>query len=211
MTFVESMELCSYGAKVIYPPTIYPVFHKNIPIRILNTFNPTAPGTFISESCEGDGRVRGVSVLGKTGVINIKGSLTSNFAELNTRAYNALSRNGVSVLLVGHPGENADFPIVVPENEVEKGLGLLESEFSQELREGDVETIAGDKEMSIVAVVGESIKKIVGLGARLVNTLWRNGIEVKAVSDGVSETTIAIVVRSADASRALALIHEAAI
>ena len=211
MTFVESMELCSYGAKVIYPPTIYPVFHKNIPIRILNTFNPTAPGTFISESCEGDGGVRGVSVLGKTGVINIKGSLTSNFAELNTRAYNALSRNGVSVLLVGHPGENADFPIVVPENEVEKGLGLLESEFSQELREGDVETIAGEKEMSIVAVVGESIKKIVGLGARLVNTLWRNGIEVKAVSDGVSETTIAIVVRSADASRALTLIHEATI
>ena len=99
----------------------------------------------------------------------------------------------------------------MPENEVEKGLGLLESEFSQELREGDVETIAGDKEMSIVAVVGESIKKIVGLGARLVNTLWRNGIEVKAVSDGVSETTIAIVVRSADASRALALIHESAI
>lgn len=212
MSFVESMELCSYGAKVIYPPTIYPVFHKNIPIKILNTFNPTAPGTLISEMQEKDiPSVCGVSVLGNTGLIAIRGALTGNVAEINTRAYNALSRNGIGVLLVGQPGHASDFSIVVPIQDLEKGVRLIEAEFSQELKEGELKEIKGERDMSVIAVVGESIKRINGLGPRLTNTLWRNGIEVKCVSDGASETTIGIVVASSSASEALSLIHESAI
>ncbi|MDE7412176.1 MAG: aspartate kinase [Muribaculaceae bacterium] len=211
MTFVESMELCSYGAKVIYPPTIYPVFHKNIPIRILNTFNPSAPGTFISDHSEGNPSVRGVSVLGKCGLINIEGTLTSNVAEINTRTYNALSRNGIGVLLVEQPEEGSSLSVVVPEADLSKSVKHLQSEFSQELREGEVKSVRGEGEISIIAVVGESIKRITGLGPRLSNTLWRNGIEVKTISDGASETTIAIAVASSDSSKALALTHEAAI
>ena len=212
MSFVESMELCSYGAKVIYPPTIYPVFHKNIPIKILNTFNPEAPGTFISDLPDsGMPVVRGVSVLGGTGLISIRGALAANVAEINTRAYNVLSRNGIGVLLVGQPGDGVDFSIVVPGADLEKGIRLIEAEFSQDMKAGEVAEIKGESDMSIIAVVGESIKKIVGLGPRLANTLWRNGIEVKCVSDGASETTIAIVVSSGAASKALALVHESAI
>jgi len=211
MTFVESMELCSFGAKVIYPPTIYPVFHKNIPIKILNTFNPTAPGTFISDASVKELSVRGVSSMGKTGVISIKGSLAANLPEINTRAYNALARNGVGVLVVGQPERGGIFTIVIPESDVDKGLRYLLTEFASELREGEVASISGDKDMSIIAVVGEGIKRMSGLGPRLVNTLWRNGIEVKSVSDGASETTIAIVVNSADMKESLKLIHEASI
>lgn len=211
MTFVESMELCSFGAKVIYPPTIYPVFHKNIPIRILNTFNPSAPGTFITDNVSEELCVRGVSVLPKTSLISISGVLAENVAEINTRAYNALARNGIGVLLVGQPGDHTGFSIAVPETELEKSLRLFNTEFSQELKEGEVASVQSFNNTSIIAIVGESIKKIAGLGPRLVNTLWRNGIEVKSVSDGASETTIAIVVDSNDSSKALEIIHEAAI
>lgn len=212
MSFVESMELCSYGAKVIYPPTIYPVFHKNIPIKILNTFYPSAPGTLISEMQEKEiPAVCGVSVLGNTGLIGIRGALAANVAEINTRAYNALSRNGIGVLLVGQPGHGSDFSLIVPMQDLEKGVRLIETEFSQELKEGELSVIMAERDMSVIAVVGESIKKINGLGPRLVNTLWRNGIEVKCVSDGASETTIGIVVSSSSASEALKLLHESAI
>lgn len=211
MTFVESMELCSYGAKVIYPPTIYPVFHKGIPIRILNTFNPAAPGTFITDSISGNPCVRGVSVLHKTALISIEGAYTENVAEINTRAYNALARKGVGVLLVGQPDNRNVFSIAVPESEYDKSSEILKSEFSQELKEHELASINGTRDTSILAIVGESIKKINGLGPRMVNTLWRNGIEVKSVSDGASETTIAIVVGSENASKALSLIHEAVI
>lgn len=211
MTFVESMELCSYGAKVIYPPTIYPVFHKNIPIKILNTFNPSAPGTLITDNVPGKPKVRGVSSLGRTGVITISGALTGNVAEINTRAYNAMSRNGITVLLVGQPGNVSKLSIVVPDTEVEKAVRLLHNEFSQEFREEALDNIEASTDISIIVVVGESIKKLSGLGARLVNTLWRNNIEVKSVSDGASETTVGIVVNTSDAAKALRLIHEAAI
>lgn len=212
MSFVESMELCSYGAKVIYPPTIYPVFHKNIPIRILNTFNPAAPGTLISEIQEKEfPSVCGVSVLGNTGLISIRGALTANVAEINTRAYNTLSRNGIGVLLVGQPGHVSDFSIVVPIQDLDKGVRFIGAEFSGELKVGELKEIKGERDMSVIAVVGESIKRINGLGPRLTNTLWRNGIEVKCVSDGASETTIGIVVASSSASEALSLIHESAI
>ncbi|MDE6255514.1 MAG: aspartate kinase [Muribaculaceae bacterium] len=211
MTFVESMELCSFGAKVIYPPTIYPVFHKNIPIRILNTFNPSAPGTFICDGYDGKPRVCGVSSLGNIAVITISGALASNVAEINTRAYNVMSRNGIGVLLVGQPDNGTDFSIAVPASDLDKAVRLFETEFSQELREEDVVSIKGEKDMTIIAVVGEGIKKISGLGPRLVNTLWRNGIEVKSVSDGASETTIAVVVKKDDSGKALSLIYESSI
>ncbi|MDE5644252.1 MAG: aspartate kinase, partial [Muribaculaceae bacterium] len=90
MSFIESMELCSFGAKVIYPPTIYPVFHKNIPIKILNTFNPSAPGTLITDGSENlPSDVRGVSSVKNTCMVSVSGSLTSNVAQINSRSYNA--------------------------------------------------------------------------------------------------------------------------
>lgn len=212
MTFVESMELCSFGAKVIYPPTIYPVFHKNIPIKILNTFNPKGSGTLISDEQPDGSDIRGVSVLGNTGVITVIGSLTSNVAEINTRAYNALSRNGITVLLVGRQEDGAEsLALVLADADIENGKRRLEGEFTTELRDGYVTAIEGEKGYSIIAIVGEGIKKSKGLGRRLVNTLERNGISVITVSGGTSDTKIALVVESKNAKEALSLIHEAAI
>lgn len=211
MSFVESMELCSYGAKVIYPPTIYPVFHKNIPIKILNTFNPDAPGTFISDGYNGDPRVIGVSAMSNISMITVHGSLASNVAAINTRAYNALARNGIGVLLVAQPDTETSFSIALTDKEGAAGLKHLVSEFTPDIQSGDVNEIANEESLTIIAVVGESIKKIYGLGARLVNTLQRNGIEVKAISNGASDTTIALVVKSEVAPKALNLVHEAAI
>lgn len=211
MTFVESMELCSFGAKVIYPPTIYPVFHKSIPIKILNTFNPEAPGTYISDTHEEQCAVRGVSSLGKAAMISVEGSLAANVAEINTRSYNALARNGVGVLLVGQHAADGRISLIVTESDLEKAERLLTAEFTPDLREGYVTKITSTGGHTIIAVVGEGIKKVNGLGARLVNTLERSGIRVHTLSDGASETTIALVVDTEKASEALRLIHDAAI
>lgn len=211
MTFVESMELCSYGAKVIYPPTIYPVFHKNIPIKILNTFNPSAPGTFISDHFGGNPRVTGVSVLKDVSLITIKGVLATNIPAINSRAYNVLARNGVGVLLVAQPGRDTTFAIALGAADADRGHELLSTEFAPELQRGDVSEILRHDNLSILAIVGESIKKISGLGARIVNTLQRNNIDVMAISDGASDTTIAMAVDSQNAPEALKLAHDATI
>lgn len=210
MSFIESMELCSFGAKVIYPPTIYPVFHKNIPIRILNTFNPTAPGTLITDSTDSlSSDVRGVSSVKKTGMVSVAGNLTSNVAEINSRSYNAMARNGISIFLVAQPNRDVSFSMALAESDAWRAAEILRKEFEPELQNGDVVEITVDDKLSILAVVRESIREIKGLGPRLVNTLQRDGIEVKAVSDGASETTIALITAVTDTDRSLCLIHTA--
>lgn len=210
MTFIESMELCSFGAKVIYPPTIYPVFHKNIPIKILNTHNPSAPGTLITDSNDNlPDSVRGVSSIKNTAMLNIRGNLAANVAEINSRSYNVMARNGINVSLVGKNGRETSFSITVAAADAPKALELLQKEFAPELQTGDVAEIVAETGLAVIAVVRESIRKIKGLGARLTNTLQREGVEVKAINDGASETTIALIVPEKDTEKALRLVHNA--
>lgn len=210
MSFIESMELCSFGAKVIYPPTIYPVFHKNIPIKILNTHNPIAPGTLITDNTNNlDLHVRGVSAVKKSAILTISGHLAENVAEINSRTYNAMARNAITVYLVAQPNNEVAFSLALSESEANRALTILREEFAPEMSTGEIDNISLSSDMAIIAVVRESIKKIHGLGARLVNTLQRDGIKVHAVSDGPSETTIAIVVANDDTDRSLRLIHNA--
>lgn len=210
MTFIESMELCSFGAKVIYPPTIYPVFHKNIPIKILNTHNPSAPGTLITDSgADLPECVRGVSSVKKTALVSVSGNLTANIAEINSRSYNAMARNGISIFLVAQPHRDVAFSMALSETDADRAASVLAEEFAPEIQSGNVIDISVEHHLSIIAVVRESIRQIKGLGPRLVNTLQRDGIKVKAVSDGPSETTIAIMTSEEDTDRSLRLIHTA--
>jgi aspartokinase/homoserine dehydrogenase 1 len=210
MSFIESMELCSFGAKVIYPPTIYPVFHKNIPIKILNTHNPSAPGTLITDSTGTEkGSIRGISPMKKISVITLEGDLASNVAEINTRTYNAMARNGISMFLVSQPDKESTFSFSLTTADADKALDILNSEFAPELQGGEIRNISLVKDMSIIAVVGEKIKDLVGLEARITYILKRNDIEVFAVSNGASETTITIVVSEEMVNKALQLVHGA--
>ena len=210
MTFIESMELCSFGAKVIYPPTIYPVFHKNIPIKILNTHNPSAPGTFITDSTDHlPDTVRGVSAVRKTAMISVTGSLVDNVAQSNSRCYNGVARHGVSIFLVAQPDKETTFSMTLACQNAQQAAKILRDEFAPELLTGEVKCVNVEEDLAILAVVRESIKNIKGLGPRLVNTIQRAGIKVKAVSDGASETTIAIIVAEADVEHALRLVHTA--
>lgn len=207
MSFVESMELCSFGAKVIYPPTIYPVFHKNIPIRILNTFNPSAPGTLISDFVPTRGKARGVSSLNNTSVIVMSGPLTSNVAEINSRAYNAMARNGISVFLVAQPSEEASFSMAMPQADGEKAMKQLELEFSPELQSGELVSISKTDDLSVIAVVGEGIKMKKSLGPEIVEALKKENVPVKAISEGASDTTVAVVVDSRNVREGLNIVH----
>lgn len=211
MSFVESMELCSFGAKVIYPPTIYPVFHRNIPIKILNTFNPQAPGTLIQDFSNRhwshDMRVRGLSVLKGTCLINIRGSIANNVAAVNSRTFNTLARKGIGVFLVSPTEDSECFSFVLKEADREEARNLIKKEFAPESSSGELETVEYVEGLSIIAIVGDNVAAGAPLTPRIYNTLMRNGIEPKASSEGASKTTVTFVVDEKDANSALQLIH----
>ncbi|MCM1220741.1 MAG: aspartate kinase [Lachnospiraceae bacterium] len=208
MSFIESMELCSFGAKVIYPPTIYPVFHKNIPIRILNTFNPDAPGTLISDlSLSDEYPVKGVTAVKDTCLVRLSGHLTENVAQINTRAYNALARNGISVFLLAQPGENHEFSFAIASADQNQAAKVLNEEFAPELLDGALSGISLSDGMSTVAVVGEGLKNLKGFKGRIVNTLLRYGVKILASSEGTYDTTASFVVEEKDTVVAISAIH----
>lgn len=209
MSFVESMELCSFGAKVIYPPTIYPVFHKNIPIRILNTFNPAAPGTLISDNPpHTDNPVRGISAIRQIALITLNGSLTTNIPLTTSRSFNALARCGISLFLLSQPDNEGNFSFTVADSDANKALKALNEEFAPDIIDGSLSDISCIENNAIVAIVGDNIRKTTGICARTINTLQRNGINVLAASEGSSKTTVSIVINQERVAEAMPLIHD---
>lgn len=210
MTFIESMELCNFGAKVIYPPTIYPVFHKNIPIKILNTFNPTAPGTHISEhssDSEPDTRIKGISTIKNVSLFTFGLKDNPHSEKWQSRSLNALARKGVTVLSITRPEGEASLVMAVSGNEADHVESILTTEFAPELSKGLLNKITRADNLAILAVVGEGMKEKRRLAPRILNTLQRDSIKVAAYSSRPSETTLTFVVDEKDVNDSLRLMH----
>jgi aspartokinase/homoserine dehydrogenase 1 len=206
MSFVESMELCTYGAKVIYPPTIYPVFHKNIPIKILNTFNPTAPGTFISDTPPSNGRkIKGLSSLKNVSLVSVEGIGIANIAGANSRIFNSLTKKGIRVLLVEQADKRISFAIA--DTDAELTQQLLNNEFAPELANNTVSAINLKSGLSIIAIVGENILEIPSIEKRIFRTIAENNIPMMAAASGMSQTTITFATPSEHVQCALAALH----
>lgn len=210
LSFIEAMELCNFGAKVIYPPTIYPVFHKNIPIRIKNTFNHTAPGTLISEqrpSAEGKA-IKGISSINDTCLITVSGLGMVGIVGINARIFNALAKNGVSVFLVSQASSENNTSFAVKNADADLAVQVLQEEFAAELLSGELSEITPERNLATVAIVGENMKHTTGIAGKLFNTLGRNGISIIACSQGASETNISFVIDLKNLRKALNVIHD---
>ncbi len=210
LSFIEAMELCNFGAKVIYPPTIYPVYHKNIPIKIKNTFNHTAPGTLISEqrpSAEGKA-IKGISSINDTCLITVSGLGMVGIVGINARIFNALAKNGVSVFLVSQASSENNTSFAVKNADADLAVDVLKAEFAVELQSGELSEITPERNLATVAIVGENMKHTTGIAGKLFNTLGRNGISIIACSQGASETNISFVIDLKNLRKALNVIHD---
>ena len=214
LTFVEAMELCNFGAKVIYPPTIYPVFHKNIPILLKNTFNPEARGTLISSnSSDGESgaegkAIKGISSISDTCLITVSGLGMVGIVGINARIFNALAREGVSVFMVSQASSENTTSFAVKNEDAARAVEALEKEYAAELASGELNPIHAEHNLATVAIVGENMRNAAGVAGRLFNTLGRNGINVISCAQGASETNISFVIKIKDQKKALNVIHD---
>lgn len=211
LSFTEAMELCNFGAKVIYPPTIYPVYHKNIPIRILNTFNPEAPGTYISREKEkptGKALIKGISSINDTCLITVQGLGMVGVIGVNYRIFKTLAKNGISVFLVAQASSENNTTFAVRNADADLAVQVLDEEFAMERAQGDMNDTVAEKDLATVAIVGENMKHTPGIAGKLFGTLGRAGISVKACTQGASETNISFVIRKEYLRKALNSIHD---
>ena len=210
LSFVEAMELCNFGAKVIYPPTIYPVFHKNIPIFIKNTFNPSAPGTLISEdNSHAEGKaIKGISSINDTCLITLSGMGMVGVIGINSRIFNRLAKSGISVFLVSQASSENNTTFAVRNADADLAVRVLDEEFALERAQGDMSDTVAEKDLATVAIVGENMKRTPGIAGKLFGTLGSAGISVIACAQGASETNISFVIKLKYLRKALNSIHD---
>ena len=209
LSYVEAMELCNFGAKVVYPPTIYPVCIKNIPILIKNTFHPDAKGTVITqESDKSDRAIKGISSINDTSLITVSGLSMVGVIGVNQRIFSALAEEGISVFMVSQASSENSTSIGVRNEDSDKACEVLNEEFKKEIEMGAMFKMSQEKNLATVAVVGENMKHTPGIAGKLFGTLGRNGISVIACAQGASETNISFVVESRFLRKSLNVIHD---
>ena len=210
LSFSEAMELCNFGAKVIYPPTIFPVFHKNIPVVIKNTFNPDAKGTYISQEKEHEvsKAIKGISSINDTSLITIQGLGMVGVIGVNYRIFRTLAKNGISVFLVSQASSENTTSIGVRNTDSELAVKVLRKEFEAEIAQGEIDNIFSEDDLATVAIVGDNMKRTPGIAGKLFGTLGKNGINVIACAQGASETNISFVTDRKSLRKALNVIHD---
>ena len=210
LSYVEAMELCNFGAKVVYPPTIYPACHHNIPIVIKNTFNPSAPGTIIEQEIdhEKSKAIKGISSINDTSLITVTGLGMVGVIGVNYRIFKALAKNGISVFMVSQASSENSTSIGVRNQDAELACEVLNEEFAKEIEMGEISPVCAEKNLATIAIVGENMKHTPGIAGKLFGTLGRNGISVIACAQGASETNISFVVEEKSLRKSLNVIHD---
>jgi len=209
LSYTEAMELCNFGAKVIYPPTIYPVCVKNIPIRVKNTFNPSFAGTLIKDKIENDRKpIKGISSISGTSLITVSGLSMVGVIGVNRRIFTALADNGISVFIVSQASSENSTSIGVRDDDADSAVNVLNEEFAKEIATGAMFPMHAESGLATIAIVGENMKHTPGIAGKLFGTLGRSGISVIACAQGASETNISFVVDGKFLRKSLNVLHD---
>lgn len=211
LSFVEAMELCNFGAKVIYPPTIFPAYHKNIPIVIKNTFNYDCPGTFISRDnklVECSRAIKGISSINDTCLLTIRGLGMVGVIGVNYRIFKALAKSGISVFIVSQASSENTTSIGIRNADAQTAVETLQTEFAQEIAMGEIDDIIVAHNLATVAIVGEHMKDIPGIAGKLYGAIGRAGINVVTTAMGATQTNISFVVAIENLRKTINVIHD---
>ena len=209
LSYIEAMELCNFGAKVIYPPTIYPVCVKNIPIKVKNTFNPEHPGTLIKAKIEDDNKpIKGISSIKGTSLITVTGLSMVGVIGVNRRIFTTLANKGISVFMVSQASSENSTSIGVRDEDAAAAAEVLNAEFAKEIETGAMFSMQVESGLATIAIVGENMKQTPGIAGKLFGTLGRSGISVIACAQGASETNISFVVDGRFLRKSLNVLHD---
>lgn len=209
LSYAEAMELCNFGAKVVYPPTIYPVCVKNIPIKVKNTFNPDGKGTIIKSHVENNQKpIKGLSSIKGTTVITVTGLSMVGVVGVNRRIFSSLANNGISVFLVSQAASENNTSIGVKDEDADNAVRVLNDEFRLEIEDGRMFPMHAESGLATVAIVGENMRRTPGISGKLFEVLGRSGISIIAIAQGASEMNISFVVKGTDLRKALNVLHD---
>ena len=209
ISYQEAMELSHFGAKVIYPPTIQPVMQQNIPVWIKNTFEPNHPGTIIKNESPSDTNfIRGISSIKDICLLSLEGSGMVGIPGFSKRLFDALAKKRINIILITQSSSEHSICVGVNANDAYQAKLAVDTEFEPEINTQKVEPLIVEKDVTILALVGEQMKNHPGVSGKMFGVLGRNGINVRAIAQGSSEKNITAVIATSDIKKAINVLHE---
>ena len=209
ISYQEAMELSHFGAKVLYPPTIQPVLNANIPIWIKNTFEPDAYGTLISNNPDANANpVKGISHIDNIALLTLEGSGMIGVAGSSKRLFEVLSQNNINVIFITQASSEHSICIGIQNSDANNAKNAIDKTFELEIAQNKIDPCIVEKDLCIVALVGESMKNHQGLSGKMFSTLGKNNVNIRAIAQGASERNISVVINEKDVKKALNTLHE---
>jgi aspartokinase/homoserine dehydrogenase 1 len=209
ISYQEAMELSHFGAKVLYPPTIQPVLKRNIPILIKNTFEPEAEGTLISSlKNEKENPIKGISHIDGIALLTLEGSGMIGVSGSSKRLFEVLSNENINVIFITQASSEHSICIGILNQEAENAQKAIDKTFELEIAQNKIDPCIVEKNLCIVALVGENMKNHQGLSGKMFSTLGKNNVNIRAIAQGASERNISVVINERDVKKALNTLHE---
>jgi bifunctional aspartokinase / homoserine dehydrogenase 1 len=210
ISYHEAMELSHFGAKIIYPPTILPVMHAGIPLWIKNTFEPEHPGTLIeNESPKDNNVIRGISSIKDICLLSLEGAGMVAIPGFTKRLFDALAKKQISIIIITQSSSEHSISVGVSVQDTHLAKIAVDAEFEEEINLQLLEPLIIEKELSIIAIVGEQMRNHPGVSGKMFSVLGNNGINIRAIAQGSSEKNITAVIEAQDVPKAVNLLHEA--
>ena len=211
LSYEEAMEISHFGAKVIYPPSIQPVYIKQIPIYVRNTFNPDFEGTRIGNG-NGNGKnhypIKGISTMDDIALINLQGSGLIGVADVSARLFSVLNRARVNIILIAQASSEHSISFAVDPKDVKQATKLIKEEFGSELASRKIDPLTVEHDLSILAIVGEKMRSKPGVTGKFFTALGKNGVNILSIAQGVSELNVSAVIEKKNLSKAVNTVHE---
>ncbi|MDR1896606.1 MAG: bifunctional aspartate kinase/homoserine dehydrogenase I [Prevotellaceae bacterium] len=209
MTYAEVFELSNFGAKVVYPPTVHPLLSANIPLLIKNTFNPAAEGTLVDANSEQSGQIiKGISSIDQIVLLTLHGVGMAGVSGTSKRLFGALAKAKANVILISQASSEQSITFAIAPKDESAAQKYIKEEFVMEMQGGTI-LLKVEKDMSVIAIVGENMRRMPGIAGKLFGALGKNGVNVIAIAQGSSELNISVVIHQDDLRKSINLIHEA--
>lgn len=207
ISYGEVAELSFFGAKVLHPLAIQPVVEPQIPVRVLNSFNPEHPGTLISNEVSHEFLIKGITAIRELCIVTVQGRGMQGVPGVAGRVFSAVARSGASVLMITQSSSEQSICFVVRAVDAPAALAHLERELALEIMRGEIDGVSSQDQVAIIAVVGGGLRGQPGIAARVFGALANEEINIISIAQGSSEYNLSLVVNQDNVTQAVQAIH----
>lgn len=202
LSYGEANELANFGATILHAKTIIPLIEKNIPLRILNTFNVDNEGTLISAKTSKEG-IKSLSIIENEALINLEGRGLLGKIGVDARIFRALSQSNINVGIISQGSSERGIGLVVASKEAERARQALKSEFEDDFRSKDLNSISIVDDVSVISIVGQDLSTF----HKPYNALIKNQIVPLLFNNTISGKNVSLVVKKSDLHKAVNVMH----